>query len=154
MLTRLAAGEAIGTELDRRDDDPRRAQAVACRSRPCRRPADARCRRGAGIDARRQEPVADRVSACQGRFERGEIVGCFDADGREIARGLINYSGSETQRILRQAVIGDRSGARLRRRARTDPSGQPGFALNGASAAGTRHLHLARRIVYENRVCT
>jgi glutamate 5-kinase len=40
------------------------------------------------------------VSACHGRFERGEIVGCFDIDGHEIARGLINYSVSETRRIL------------------------------------------------------
>ena len=41
-------------------------------------------------------------SASTGEFERGEVVGCFDADGREIARGLVNYSAQETARILRK----------------------------------------------------
>ena len=36
-----------------------------------------------------------------GEFERGEVVSCQDESNREIARGLINYSASETRRILR-----------------------------------------------------
>ena len=36
-----------------------------------------------------------------GEFERGEVVSCHDESQREIARGLINYSASETRRILR-----------------------------------------------------
>ncbi len=36
-----------------------------------------------------------------GEFERGEVVSCHDESNREIARGLINYSASETRRILR-----------------------------------------------------
>ena len=36
-----------------------------------------------------------------GHFERGEVVSCCDADRREIARGLANYSAIETRRILR-----------------------------------------------------
>ena len=36
-----------------------------------------------------------------GEFERGEVVSCHDEAQREIARGLINYSASETRRILR-----------------------------------------------------
>ena len=42
------------------------------------------------------------VVAVEGEFERGEVVGCFDGDGREIARGLVNYGALETQRILRR----------------------------------------------------
>ena len=42
------------------------------------------------------------VVACEGQFERGEVVGCCGPDGREIARGLVNYSAAETQRILRR----------------------------------------------------
>jgi len=41
------------------------------------------------------------VSAVSGEFERGEVVGCCDEAGVEIARGLVNYSASETRRILR-----------------------------------------------------
>lgn len=42
------------------------------------------------------------VIAVNGEFERGETVSCLDPDGREIARGLINYSAVETQKILKQ----------------------------------------------------
>ena len=38
--------------------------------------------------------------ACEGSFERGEVVGCFDPEGREIARGLVNYSAQEAARIV------------------------------------------------------
>jgi glutamate 5-kinase len=41
------------------------------------------------------------VYAVSGDFERGEVVSCHDESNREIARGLINYSSSETRRILR-----------------------------------------------------
>jgi glutamate 5-kinase len=37
-----------------------------------------------------------------GNFERGEVVGCLDPAGKEIARGLVNYSAAETRRILRR----------------------------------------------------
>ena len=40
--------------------------------------------------------------AVDGEFERGEVVGVFAPDGREIARGLANYSAQETSRILRR----------------------------------------------------
>jgi glutamate 5-kinase len=42
------------------------------------------------------------VLACQGEFERGEVVTCITMDGKEIARGLVNYSAQETQRILKK----------------------------------------------------
>ncbi|MCD0504450.1 glutamate 5-kinase [Bordetella petrii] len=38
----------------------------------------------------------------QGEFERGDVVACVDAQGTECARGLINYSSADTRRILRQ----------------------------------------------------
>jgi glutamate 5-kinase len=42
------------------------------------------------------------VTAVQGDFRRGELVRCLAPDGREIARGLSNYSALETAKILRQ----------------------------------------------------
>jgi glutamate 5-kinase len=36
-----------------------------------------------------------------GDFVRGEVVGCLDPEGREVARGLVNYSAEETRRIMR-----------------------------------------------------
>ncbi|HTP96097.1 MAG TPA: glutamate 5-kinase [Burkholderiales bacterium] len=41
------------------------------------------------------------VHELSGEFDRGEVVSCIDPDGREIARGLVNYSAAETRRILR-----------------------------------------------------
>jgi glutamate 5-kinase len=42
------------------------------------------------------------VVAVEGAFERGEVVACCDAQGKEIARGLVNYSANEVQRIMRK----------------------------------------------------
>jgi glutamate 5-kinase len=40
------------------------------------------------------------VRAVQGSFARGDMVSCRDSSGREIARGLVNYSADETRRIM------------------------------------------------------
>jgi glutamate 5-kinase len=37
-----------------------------------------------------------------GEFERGAVVACVDAQGREVARGLVNYSAAEARRIMRR----------------------------------------------------
>ncbi len=42
------------------------------------------------------------VTAVSGEFARGEIVGCAGPDGRQVARGLVNYSSEETRRIMRR----------------------------------------------------
>lgn len=42
------------------------------------------------------------VRAVRGRFQRGDMVSCLGPDGREVARGLVNYSDVETRRILGQ----------------------------------------------------
>jgi len=39
------------------------------------------------------------VKAVYGHFNRGEVVACVDAQGREIARGLVNYDAQDTLRI-------------------------------------------------------
>ena len=42
------------------------------------------------------------VTAVTGEFERGAVVACDDPQGREVARGLANYSASETRQIMRK----------------------------------------------------
>ena len=42
------------------------------------------------------------VTAVTGEFERGDAIGCIDQTGRELARGLANYSANETLRIMRK----------------------------------------------------
>ena len=49
------------------------------------------------------------VKLVQGSFRRGEMVVCVAPDGREIARGLANYSALEAQKIIGQpsdAIVG------------------------------------------------
>ncbi|WP_319380217.1 glutamate 5-kinase [Thiomicrorhabdus sp.] len=40
------------------------------------------------------------VKSLQGDFQRGEMVVCYDLKGKEVARGLTNYSADEAQKIL------------------------------------------------------
>ncbi|MCB1677839.1 MAG: glutamate 5-kinase [Halioglobus sp.] len=40
------------------------------------------------------------VRGVHGSFKRGDMVSCRAPDGREIARGLVNYSAAETRRIM------------------------------------------------------
>lgn len=102
VLTRLAAGEAVGTEL--------LAPAASLGSRKQwladhvrlagRLHLDAGAVHALAAQGRSLLPIG--VIAVDGRFERGEVVGCFAPGGREIARGLVNYDAVETARILRQ----------------------------------------------------
>jgi glutamate 5-kinase len=39
------------------------------------------------------------VTETRGNYTRGEMVSCVTADGHEIARGMVNYGGSDVQRI-------------------------------------------------------
>ena len=59
------------------------------------------------------------VSAVRGEFGRGALVSCVAEDGREIARGLTNYTASEVKRIMRhssneiEAILGYVEGPEL-----------------------------------------
>jgi len=44
------------------------------------------------------------VSRAEGKFDRGEMVACVGPDGKEMARGLVNYNVEETRKILRHAT--------------------------------------------------
>ena len=43
------------------------------------------------------------VCGVRGSFSRGDMVSCRDGEGREIARGLINYGADDTRRIMGSA---------------------------------------------------
>lgn len=102
VLGRLAAGESIGTELVAANLTlAARKQWLADHVRLAGRlTLDAGAVRALTRDGKSLLPIG--VIACEGQFERGEVVGCCDPEGREIARGLVNYSAAETQRVLRK----------------------------------------------------
>ena len=42
------------------------------------------------------------VTRVEGNFQRGDLVVCLGSSGEEIARGLVNYSASESEKIIGQ----------------------------------------------------
>ncbi|MDP2878783.1 MAG: glutamate 5-kinase [Sulfuricella sp.] len=103
VLIRLAQGEAIGTQLIAGEiKTVARKQWLADHLQVGGKltlddgAVNALCKEGKSL-----LPIG--VTALSGDFERGEVVTCLDAKGREIARGLVNYSAHETQKILRHA---------------------------------------------------
>ena len=102
VLTRLAEGECIGTEL--------RALLPVWSARKQWLGDHLRLRGRVALDAGAVNALLHEgksllpigVTAVEGEFERGDVVACVDATGRECARGLINYSSADTRRIMRQ----------------------------------------------------
>ena len=104
VLSRLADGEAIGTQLV-----PAASPLVA------RKQWLADHLQLAGrlvLDPGAAEAVAHKgtsllpigVVAVEGQFLRGEVLACVDAAGQEVARGLVNYSSDEARQIMRHAT--------------------------------------------------
>ncbi|HEX5538597.1 MAG TPA: glutamate 5-kinase, partial [Methylophilaceae bacterium] len=102
VLVRLAAGEAIGTHLQAQQIKIlAKKQWLADHLRLGGKiMLDAGAVKALREDGKSLLPIG--VVAAEGNFERGEVVACVDADGIEVARGLINYSAAETARILRK----------------------------------------------------
>jgi glutamate 5-kinase len=102
VLMRLAAGEAIGTHLAAATATlAARKQWLADHVQIAGRlTLDDGAVRALTHDGKSLLPIG--VVAVAGRFERGEVVGCFTRDGRESAPGLDNYSAEAATRIARK----------------------------------------------------
>ncbi len=102
VLVRLLAGEAIGTLLTASTAPiAARKQWLADHLKPSGRVTlDAGAVKAVLSDGK--SLLAIGATAVDGSFERGEVVSVAGPDGREIARGLINYGAAETARILRK----------------------------------------------------
>ncbi len=102
VLTRLAAGEAIGTHLVAPTASlAARKQWLADHVQLAGRlRLDAGAVRALAMEGKSLLPIG--VTAVEGSFERGEVVGCHAPDGREIARGLVNYGAQDAARIVRR----------------------------------------------------
>jgi glutamate 5-kinase len=102
VLVRLAAGESVGTLLVA--ETPRlaaRKQWLADHLQLAGKLVlDAGAVR-ALRDGKSLLPIG--VTEVLGEFERGAAVACVTPEGREIARGLVNYPATDTRRIARKA---------------------------------------------------
>ncbi|OGA09975.1 MAG: glutamate 5-kinase [Betaproteobacteria bacterium RIFCSPHIGHO2_12_FULL_69_13] len=102
VLLRLAHGERIGTllvaatvPLAARKQWLADHLSVAGRLR-----LDAGAVQALARDGKSLLPIG--VVEVLGEFGRGEVVGCLDPQGREVARGLANYSSAEARQIMRK----------------------------------------------------
>jgi glutamate 5-kinase len=102
VLLRLASGEAIGTQFvapTGRMAARKKWLADHLQLRGSVR-LDAGAAKALQSGGKSLLPIG--VVEVKGDFERGEAVACVDPDGREIARGLVNYSSFEARRIMRK----------------------------------------------------
>jgi glutamate 5-kinase len=102
VLTRLARGEPLGTTLTaERTSLAARKQWLADHVRLAGRlTLDSGAVHALVRDGKSLLPIG--VVAVSGDFGRGEVVGCIGPDGREVARGLVNYGAQEAARIVRR----------------------------------------------------
>lgn len=99
VITRLAAGEALGTLfLPGQESLAARKQWLA---------SGLKQQGSLHLDAGAVRVLKDQgrsllavgVREVEGEFQRGALVVCLDPEGREVARGLVNYSASEARAI-------------------------------------------------------
>lgn len=102
VLTRLAAGEAIGTQLIAQTAQlTARKQWMADHLQTAGKVMlDAGAVQKLTAEGKSLLPIG--VISVTGEFGRGDVITCTDEQGRAIARGISNYSSSEARRILRR----------------------------------------------------
>ncbi|WP_373287773.1 glutamate 5-kinase [Silvimonas amylolytica] len=102
VLTRLAGGEAIGTQLIAETSPlAARKQWIAAHLQvKGRLVLDEGARRALAEKGSSLLPIG--VVAVEGEFSRGDMVSCVNAEGVELARGLVNYPAGDARRIMRQ----------------------------------------------------
>jgi len=100
VLLRLAQGEQIGTQL------VAETMPIAARKQWLadhlqvngRLMLDAGAVRALAKEGKSLLPIG--VKSIEGTFERGAVVACISPEGKELARGLVNYGANEARRIL------------------------------------------------------
>ncbi len=102
VLTRLAAGEAIGTQLTAQTAQlTARKQWMADHLQTAGRAIlDAGAVQKLTAEGKSLLPIG--VIEVAGDFGRGDVITCCDEAGRAISRGISNYSSSEARRIMRR----------------------------------------------------
>jgi glutamate 5-kinase len=102
VLTRLAAGEAIGTQLIAQTAQlTARKQWMADHLQTAGKVVlDAGAVQKLTAEGKSLLPIG--VIEVTGEFGRGDVITCTDESGRAIARGMSNYSSSEARRIMRR----------------------------------------------------
>lgn len=102
VLTRLAQGEAIGTQLAAQTAQlTARKQWMADHLQTAGSIVlDDGAVKKLTAEGKSLLPIG--VTQVAGSFGRGDVITCVDQSGRAIARGITNYASSEARRIMRR----------------------------------------------------
>jgi glutamate 5-kinase len=102
VLTRLAGGDAIGTQLLAQTAQlTARKQWMADHLQTAGKVMlDAGAVQKLTGEGKSLLPIG--VTEVAGDFGRGDVITCIDVAGRAVARGISNYSSSEARRIIRR----------------------------------------------------
>ncbi len=102
VLTRLAGGESIGTQLLARTAQlTARKQWMADHLQTAGKVVlDAGAVQKLTCEGKSLLPIG--ITDVTGDFGRGDVITCVDLAGRAVARGISNYSSSEARRIMRR----------------------------------------------------
>ena len=103
VMTQVAAGEPIGTFLQthRQPQSARKQWLASLLHAQGKLVLDDGAIRGVSEQGR--SLLAIGITAVSGEFRRGDLVSCVDAEGRERARGLVNYSAEEATALIGKA---------------------------------------------------
>ncbi|WP_020651541.1 glutamate 5-kinase [Massilia niastensis] len=103
VLTRLAAGEGIGTQLTAATPrlTARRQWMVDHLHTTGEVVIDGGAAQKLTREGKSLLPIG--VIAVNGEFGRGQVITCVDEHGKPLARGLTNYASSEVRRIMRRS---------------------------------------------------
>ncbi|GGI53652.1 glutamate 5-kinase [Oxalicibacterium solurbis] len=102
VLTRLAQGEAIGTQLTAQTAQlTARKQWMADHLQTAGRVVlDDGAVTKLRAEGKSLLPIG--VTEVSGSFGRGDVITCVDQSGKAVARGITNYASSEARRIMRK----------------------------------------------------
>jgi glutamate 5-kinase len=105
ILLRLAAGEAIGSELKASTPvlTARKQWLADHLLLKGRVVVDDGAAKALASGGKSLLPIG--VVEVEGDFQRGDVVGCVTREGREIARGLVNYSSADARQIARRPTV-------------------------------------------------
>ena len=103
IVNRVAAGESLGTFLQtqRRPQSARKQWLASLLHAQGQLVLDDGAVMGVVEQGRSLLPIG--ITAVRGQFERGDLVSCIDSEGRERARGLVNYASGEAQALVGKA---------------------------------------------------
>lgn len=101
VIPRVAEGASVGTFLttDRRPQSARKQWLASLMHAKGTLVLDTGAVENVVARGRSLLPIG--VVAAEGDFVRGDLVRCVSPEGREIARGLVNYSAAEASRLIR-----------------------------------------------------